>query len=135
MIGSDWIRTEALDSCFDAFSLREPVSTSLENALCDLAREEVTDQRHHFVKLVFEGEMAGVDEMKFGLGKVALVGMCAVRGENEVVLAPDDQRRRLMFAEIGLHRRIKRKIGPVIVEEIELDVVVARPIEQCLIVH
>jgi hypothetical protein len=33
MIGSDWIRTEALDSRFDAFSSREPVSTSLENAL------------------------------------------------------------------------------------------------------
>src|ERR1041384_4125195 len=27
------IRTDALDSCFDAFSLREPASTSLENAL------------------------------------------------------------------------------------------------------
>src|SRR6478736_2078 len=33
MIGSDWIRTEALDSFFDAFSSREPVSTSLENAI------------------------------------------------------------------------------------------------------
>src|SRR5258708_3777748 len=114
MIGSDWIRTEALDSCFDAFSLREPVSTSLENALCDLAREEVTDQRHQFVNVVFEGERAGFDEMKFGMGKVALVGVCAAGGENEVVLAPDDQRRGLMLAEIGLHRRIKRKIGPVV---------------------
>ena len=28
-----WIRNGALDSCFDAFSSREPVSTSLENAL------------------------------------------------------------------------------------------------------
>jgi hypothetical protein len=27
-----WDRNEAPDSCFDAFSLREPVSTSLENA-------------------------------------------------------------------------------------------------------
>jgi flavin-binding protein dodecin len=30
---SDRIRTEALNFCFDAFSLREPVSTSLENAI------------------------------------------------------------------------------------------------------
>src|SRR6185437_8738473 len=30
---SDCIGTEALDSCFDAFSSREPVPTSLENAL------------------------------------------------------------------------------------------------------
>src|ERR1700722_16383315 len=33
LFGSDRIRTEGLDSCFDAFSSREPVSTSLENAL------------------------------------------------------------------------------------------------------
>src|ERR1700760_2231737 len=33
IFGSDSIRTEALDSCFDAFSSRKPVSTSLENAL------------------------------------------------------------------------------------------------------
>jgi hypothetical protein len=28
-----WNRNGALDSCFDAFSLRQPESTSLENAL------------------------------------------------------------------------------------------------------
>jgi hypothetical protein len=33
MTGSDKIRTEAPDSCFDAFSSREPEATSLENAL------------------------------------------------------------------------------------------------------
>src|ERR1700751_3230271 len=30
-----WNRNGALDSCIDAFSLGEPVSTSLENALVD----------------------------------------------------------------------------------------------------
>src|ERR1700752_4445922 len=33
IVGSDRIRTEVLDFCFDAFSSREPVSTSLESAL------------------------------------------------------------------------------------------------------
>jgi hypothetical protein len=33
LIGSDGIRTEALLLCFDAFSWREPGSTSLENAI------------------------------------------------------------------------------------------------------
>jgi hypothetical protein len=33
---SDWIGTEALSLYFDAFSLCEPVSTSLENALTEL---------------------------------------------------------------------------------------------------
>jgi hypothetical protein len=41
--GSDCIRTEAPESCFDAFSSREPVSTSLENAL---KRDEIGMNRH-----------------------------------------------------------------------------------------
>ena len=35
LIGSDRIRTEGLDSCLDAFFSREPVSTSLENAIVE----------------------------------------------------------------------------------------------------
>src|SRR6185437_2711136 len=38
-VGSDRIKTEALGSCFDAFSSREPVSTSLENALVRRSRQ------------------------------------------------------------------------------------------------
>src|ERR1700733_11925752 len=39
-----WNRNGALDSCFDAFSSREPVSTSLENALVsDRPRQQVVD--------------------------------------------------------------------------------------------
>ncbi len=79
--------------------------------------------------------MAGVDEMKLNLGKIALVGMCAVGGEDKVVLAPDDQRWRLVFAEISLDSGIERQVGPVVVEQIKLDIVVAGPIEQCLIMH
>ena len=68
-------------------------------------------------------------------GQIALVGMRAVGGKDLVVLAPDDQRRRLIFAEVCLHGRIERQVGPVVVEEIHLDLGVARPIEQRLVVH
>src|ERR1700722_1990856 len=46
LFGSDRIRTEGLDSCFDAFSSREPVSTSLESALVALARRLFFQPRH-----------------------------------------------------------------------------------------
>src|SRR3954463_6552451 len=38
-----WNRNGALDSCLDAFSLREPVSTSLENALAKVEHHAAVD--------------------------------------------------------------------------------------------
>jgi hypothetical protein len=47
IFGSDGIRTEALDSGFDAFSSREPVATSLENALtCSLTMQTDNQGKH-----------------------------------------------------------------------------------------
>src|SRR5580698_2271828 len=43
MIGSDRIRTEALDSCFDAFSSREPVSTHGSSPRACFARKRSSD--------------------------------------------------------------------------------------------
>src|ERR1700733_5494427 len=45
-----WNRNGALDSCFDAFSSREPVSTSLENALVDRRRAHKPMARRSFSK-------------------------------------------------------------------------------------
>jgi len=79
--------------------------------------------------------MAGIEEMHFGVRKITQVRMCTVFGEDLVVLAPDDQHRRLAFAEKGLKLRIERDIRAVIVEEIELDILVAGTVEQGLIVN
>ena len=53
----------------------------------DLAIEEVADQRRHFIQLVFQGEMAGVENMHLRVGQVTLVGMRAGFGEDLVILA------------------------------------------------
>src|SRR5215831_6220444 len=82
----------------------------------DLAVKEIADKRDHFVCFVFERKMPGVDQVKLDLGQVALVGVSAVGREDLVVLAPDDQRRRLVLPEIGLHLRIKRQIAAIVVE-------------------
>lgn len=52
--------------------------------------------------------MSGVEEMKFGVGNVAEIGARAVGQEDGIVLSPQDQRRRPMFA----HRVASRsKLG------------------------
>src|SRR5262249_35587463 len=103
--------------------------------LRDLTVKEIADEWHHFVGFVLERKMPCVDQVKLDLGQVALVRVSAVGREDFVVLAPDDERRRLMLAEICLHLRIKRQIGAIVVEQVHLDFGVARPIEQRLINH
>jgi hypothetical protein len=54
--------------------------------------------------------------------------------EDLVVPAPDDQRRRPALAEPGLDGRVERQVGAVVVEQVHLDLGVARPVEQRLVV-
>src|SRR5277367_6107539 len=96
-----------------AYLTRNPQNVARRGASLLLERpvEEVADQRNHFIRLVFEHEVAGVDEVKFDVGQVALVGVSSIGRENFVVFAPDDQSRGLILTEIGLDRRIERDIG------------------------
>jgi hypothetical protein len=50
--------------------------------------EEIADQRDHFIGLVFESEMPGIDEMKLHVGQVMLVRMRPVGREDLVVPCP-----------------------------------------------
>jgi len=83
--------------------------------------------------MCFQSEVPSVDQMQLRIWQVTLVGLRAIDDEDLVVLAPNDERRRLMGAEIRLPLRIERNIGAVVVEEIELDFLVAGPIEACLV--
>ena len=79
--------------------------------------------------------MARVEQMQLGLGQVAQIGARTVGGEDLVVLAPDDQRRRLLFAEELVEARIEVDVGSVVIEQIELNLHVAGSIQQRLIVQ
>src|SRR4051794_9817095 len=93
------------------------------------------DQRRHNVQLVFQREMTGVEKVKFGIRQVSKIWPCAISRENLVVLAPHDQCWRLMFTEKGMEFRIERDVSTVIVEQIQLDVFIARTIQQHLVME
>src|SRR5688572_13947460 len=114
---------------------RRQASRGQASAPCHLAVEETTNQRCHLIELVFEREMSRVEDMKLRRGKIAKIRMRALLGKYLVVLAPDDQRRRLALAEELLKLRIERHVGPVVIEQVELNVFIARPIQQRLIVN
>src|SRR5215510_7620409 len=100
----------------------------------DLTVQELADERHHLIGLVLKREMTRVDQMKLEVAKITLVGVSAVGREDLVVLAPNYERRGLMLAEICLHLQIKWHIGSIVVEQVHLDIAVARAIEKHLII-
>src|SRR5262249_57595816 len=68
-----------------------------------LAVQEVVDEREDLVSLVLKHEVTSVEKMELEIPQVSLIGMRTSLGENEIVLAPDDECRRLLIAEPGLH--------------------------------
>lgn len=90
--------------------------------------------RDHLVRLVLQGEMSGIKKMKLGFGQVAEEGACAFRQEDGIIFAPQDQGRRLMGAEIGVEVGVEPDIGPIVVDDVQLDVRAARAVEEELIV-
>src|SRR5674476_1445516 len=103
------IRTEALVFCFDAFSLREPVSTSLENAL----RRETACER---------GALRQLDPIAVGIAhhrnpgggaeRHRRAGFAAPMGQHESVLAIDIEHLKSDVAPtLALEGCIIRRIG------------------------
>lgn len=56
--------------------------------------------------------------------------MSTVRGEDVVVLAPHDQRRRLIFTEVRLPGRVPAGVAPVVVEQRQHDLLVAMSVQE-----
>ena len=60
-----------VDHPFEPLTTRAPEFVSPGSFRPQLAAEEVADQRRHLVELVFEREVAGIEEMEFSLWQVA----------------------------------------------------------------
>src|SRR5207248_10275477 len=69
-------------------------------------RREPADMRRNHVTQLLEREMARVEQIEIDFLQIVLVGVRAGCGEDDVVLAPDDEGRRLVLAEIGVPLRV-----------------------------
>src|SRR5271166_3257962 len=106
-----------------------------EALLIEILQQELFDSAANLFAMGLEREMAGVQHMYFEILQIALIGRSAFRWEDEIVLAPDDQRRRLILAEKGLKLGIQRNVGSVGMHQIHLDIEIPRAIQAHLIHH
>src|SRR4029453_8919846 len=96
----------------------------------DLLGVETLDVRHDLLEGVLDGEVAAVEHVQLGVGQVAQVGAAPLGREEDVVLAPEDERLRLPPPEERLPLRIQVDVGAVIVEEVDLDLARIRALEE-----
>ena len=98
-----------------------------------ISTEEFVDLVRDDVAVVFECEVTRVQKMKFCVREVAQKCLCTFDGEEAVILAPHDQRPRLFHTEVAVPIVIDRHVGRVVVEEVELDGIIAGSVEEVLI--
>ena len=81
----------------------------------------------HQIGSFIEGEVARIDDVHFGVGYIAPIRLRLSHFERRVVTPPHHQQRRLSVTKPLLPTRIVRDIGPVVIEEVGLDVGLAKP--------
>ncbi|MNP15283.1 hypothetical protein D3C76_1076370 [compost metagenome] len=82
------------------------------------------------VDVGLQGEVAGIEHLDHRIGVVALIGLGARWNEEGVAFAPDRQRWHLGVAKELLECRIQLEVVLIIKEQVELDVLVAGPLQQ-----
>lgn len=97
--------------------------------------EEALDLARHLGSVFVQDEMPAVEPDKLCVGQVALERFSACRDEEGVLVAPDDQRLGMMLTESGVPAVVQRDIVAIIVQQIELISIRARPVEQRLVMR
>src|SRR6516165_8728015 len=91
---------------------------------------ELLDAGGDLFQAVLHGEVARVQPDQGGAGEVAQVGLAARGGEENVALAPEDDRVGLGCPKALLPCRVQRSIGAVVVQQIQLDAVRVRTCQE-----
>src|SRR5215471_11507376 len=93
--------------------------------------EKVANRRRDLSRMRFQREVARLEKADHGARNVALERLGARRQEEWIILAPHREERRPPSAKVFLELRVQRDIAGVVEEQVELNLVVAGPNEQC----
>ncbi|GAA3394876.1 hypothetical protein GCM10017752_42020 [Streptomyces roseoviridis] len=94
-----------------------------------MTAEEVADQCRDLLAVRLQGEVARVEEVDLGVRQVPGERLGAGRAEDLVAAAPGGEQRRPVGAEVLLEGRIGVQVELVVPEQLELDLLVAGPVE------
>jgi len=83
---------------------------------------------------ILHRKMPGFEPMHLGLRKISQVCLSTLASEKDIVLSPENDRRRLMLPEKLLPLRIQRDVIAVVVEEIKLDLPPVRLLQRGVVI-
>src|ERR1700722_5574749 len=87
--------------------------------------QERENKTRDFVVLLVQGEMAGIEQVDFGIRQIVLERLSPGGDERGIITTPDHQSWWLAFTQPRLPRRIGRDIGPVVVKQTGLNLALA----------
>src|SRR5271166_7006952 len=98
------IRSDAASNGGDMGQAREAHTPNQESPplLQHVGSQEKADVIGDHPAVFFQGEVPSVEQVELDVLKIPLVGVRPLFREDRVVLAPDDQRRRLALTEVRL---------------------------------
>lgn len=98
------------------------------------ASQEVADERTDLIRPILQREVAGIDQVKLGCGIISQIGLRACGGKYLVACAPDDERGWSARSQKRLKLGIQRDVRPVVIEQIQLNLLVSRALKQRVVV-
>ena len=88
------------------------------------------DELRDLIRRRIQCEVARIEDVDFGLRHVAAIGLRFRKLERQIVFAPNDEKPRLLVSHPSLPLRVSVDVRAVVVEEIALNVGLARLIEK-----
>src|SRR5215472_13536874 len=82
---------------------------------------------------VFQGEVAGINQVQFSIVDIPSVCLSSVNGEERIVLSPENQHFWLPAAEVFMPAVIQRDVRLIVVKQIELNGGVPRTVQEELV--
>src|ERR1700680_2173179 len=95
-----------------------PAESTSPQVLSGPLLHEAPDELRNLIRCGIEREMARIEDMDFGLRHVAAIGLRLRKLERQVVLAPQDEKPRLLPAHPCLPLRIGLEVRAVVVKQV-----------------
>ena len=97
--------------------------------------KEVAHERCDFIALILQRKVTTVEKVQLRVRKIAQVRIRAIGWEYLIILSSHDESRRPPRAKELLELRVQRNVRTIVLEQVEHDLIDARPAEQRLIME